>query len=292
MQGGHGQHGGGLGDIHLAGGDLVEGGDDVGGQRGHVDPDPRGRTVRLAALELDFVAVRSGHHRARTPDQGADRARERVQTEDRIDLGILQHAFLDHQRGAALLAHRRAFLGGLEDEDDRALDLVLHAGEDFRRAHQDGDVAVVAAGVHHRHGLAVVLRRNLRGERQAGLFGDRQSVHVGAQGHDLAGLAALQDTDDPGLADSGAHFHAQAAQMVGDHLGGANLAVAEFGMLMQIAAPGDDLGLQRLGLGENRGVIGLGGRNLGLRVLRLGRTDHHHRRGHTREPNRLGHTCS
>ena len=100
---------------------------------------------------------------------------------------------------------------------------------------------VVAAGVHHAHFLAVV-GRLLRGlERHVHLLGHRQAIHVGAQRDDAAGLAALQDADDAGAADAGLHLHAQRAEVIRDDLGGADFLQPQFGMLVEIAAPGDDL---------------------------------------------------
>jgi hypothetical protein len=40
---------------------------------------------------------------------------------------------------------------------------------------------------------------------------------------------------------------AQLAQVVGDDLRGADLAIAELGVLVEVAPPGDDLGLEAVG---------------------------------------------
>ena len=56
--------------------------------------------------------------------------------------------------------------------------------------HEDGDVVVVAAGMHDAD-LPTVVQRPLAGrERQVDLFGDRQRVHVGAQRHHRPGPPA------------------------------------------------------------------------------------------------------
>ena len=55
------------------------------------------------------------------------------------------------------------------------------------------------------------------------------------------GLPPLQHGDDAGVSHARFHVVAQAAQLVGDDLRGARLAVAELRMLMEIAPPGDDL---------------------------------------------------
>jgi len=84
-----------------------------------------------------------------------------VQAEDRLGRRIVQFAL------------GRTFLGRLEDELDRSRNLLAHVGEHFGRAHQDGDVSVVAAGVHDRNLLPVELTHGLRSERHARLLGHR-----------------------------------------------------------------------------------------------------------------------
>ena len=57
------------------------------------------------------------------------------------------------------------------------------------------------------------------------------------------GSAPLSRPTTPVWRHPGAHLvQAQRAQVIGDHAGGAELAVAEFGVLMQVAPPGDDGG--------------------------------------------------
>ena len=72
------------------------------------------------------------------------------------------------------------------------------------------------------------------------LLGDRQPVHVGAQG-DHRAVAAAQDADDPGMGDAGAHFHAEVLQVLRHQPGRAELPVAELRVLVNIPAPGDHL---------------------------------------------------
>ncbi len=122
--------------------------------------------------------------------------------------------------------------------------MVAQAGEHARHAHQDRDVGVVAAGVHDADGLAVPGRLHLRGERHVGAFGHRQAVHVGTQRHHRSRLRALEQADDAGDRDLGPDLvEAELAQMRGDDAGGAELAVAEFGVGVQVAPPGDHVGL-------------------------------------------------
>ena len=64
------------------------------------------------------------------------------------------------------------------------------------------------------------------------------------------GLPPLQDADDAGVRDRRLHLDAELAQAVGDELRRARLAVAELGMLVNVAAAGDDFRLDLL-----RGVV-------------------------------------
>ena len=107
----------------------------------------------------------------------------------------------------------------------------------------------MAAGVHHADLLAAEFSGLFGLKRQAGTFGDRQRIHVGAQGDALAGLAAFEHGDDAGVCDTGGHFQAEAAQMFGNAFRRPELAVAELGELMEIAAPFQHLGINRLGPG-------------------------------------------
>ena len=61
-----------------------------------------------------------------------------VQTENGVDLRILEHTVLDHQRGATTAA-RQAFLRRLEDELHRSRNLALHARKYFRSTHEHRD---------------------------------------------------------------------------------------------------------------------------------------------------------
>jgi len=145
-------------------------------------------------------------------------------------------------------------LRGLEDEADRSRDLGAHARQQFRDTHEDRGMRIVAARMHHAAIQAVPLGAHLAGEGDVHLLGDRQGVHVRPQRHDRAGAPALQRADHPGVGDL-LHdlVEAERAQVIRDDLGGPRLAVAELGVLVEIAAPGDDLGFQPVGaLGDPR----------------------------------------
>ena len=199
----------------------------------------------------DAEGVGAGHRRAGAiADHAGVQMRRDVQAEDRARRRVLERALGDHQLRAAFLARGRQLLGRLEDELDRAGEAVAQAGENARHAHQDRDVGVVAAGMHDADRLAVPGRLHLRRERHVGAFGDRQAVHVGTQRHHRAGPRALEQADDAGVGDLGADLvEAELAQVRGDDARGAELAVAELGVGVQIASPGDHL---RLDAGDRR----------------------------------------
>ena len=173
-----------------------------------------------------------------------------MQPEHRLGVRILQRPLLHHQRRAAFFTLGRAFFGRLEEEFDRAGDLVAHAGQDFRHAEEDGHVRVVPAGVHHADFLPVVGRLHRRLERHVDLLDHRQRVHVRAQRHYASRLAALEDADYAGVRDGRLHLDAERFEAIGDQLRGAELAVAELGMLVDVAAALDDLRLD----GGGRGI--------------------------------------
>ena len=95
---------------------------------------------------------------------------------------------------------------------------------------------IVSAGVHDADFLSVVGAAHRRLERQVDLLGDRERVHVRSQSGDASRFAAAKNADDPSVRDRRAHFDAQLFEFVGDQLRCAELAIAELGMLMDVAA--------------------------------------------------------
>jgi hypothetical protein len=79
----------------------------------------------------------------------------------------LQHPFLDHQSGPALV-----LFGGLEDKMDRSGE-ISRLGEVLGRTEQHCGMAVMTTGMH-----AAVM---LRGMREIVLLVDVQRIHIGAQ---------------------------------------------------------------------------------------------------------------
>jgi hypothetical protein len=132
----------------------------------------------------------------------------------------------------------------------------------------------VAAGVHHAHLLAAVLGGGGRLERQVPLLAHRQRVHVGAQRHHGPGLPPAQDADDARVRDAGLHLEAERPELLRHPLRGAELAVAELRVLVDVASPGDDLRLDGPRRRCERGIgdFGAGGRGGERRGAYRGRT--------------------
>ena len=118
---------------------------------------------------------------------------------------------------------------------------------------------VVSAGVHHAHLLAPVLGRRRGSKRQIGDFGHRQRIHVRPYRHQRALPGTAQVPDHPRVRDPGLHLEPHVPQRVGDHLGGAKLPVAEFGVLVEVPPPGDDLRFTLRRKPIDQPVLGVGG---------------------------------
>ena len=201
-----------------------------------------------------------------------------MQAENGVDLGILEHAFLDHLLGAANLTRRQTFLCGLEDHFHGSRQTVFHPREHGGRAKKDRHVVVVTARVHHTHFLAVPLRRRGGLERQVALLGHRERIHVGPQRDDGSRPSAFEHTNDARGGDARRYGEAQLSQFVSDNLGGTRFAVAELRILMKVAPPRHRLRVQfggePLHIGSQR--IRASGR---LRLHRDGDQQHDQQKG-------------
>ena len=152
---------------------------------------------------------------------------------DFLDAEALHQAVLDHG-----LAPCPALFGGLEDDGDGAIE-IAGFGKVFGGAEQHGGVAVMAAGVHLAGGLAGVV--------EAGGLDDGQRVHIGTEADDVVAAvgAALDNADDAGAADAFDHVvAAELAQLFGHQRRGADGVVHGLGMLVDVTAPGGDLGVE------------------------------------------------
>jgi hypothetical protein len=99
------------------------------------------------------------------------------------------------------------------------------------RGEQHRGVAVVAARVH--------LAGNLAGIRQAGLFVDRQGVHVGAQAEPLRAVADFQLAHHAGLPQPAAHCIAPLLQTLGHQIGSGEFFIRKLRVRVDTAAQGD-----------------------------------------------------
>ena len=93
---------------------------------------------------------------------------------------------------------------------------------------------VVAAGVHHRHGIPFGIGgRDVAGIGQAGRLLDRQRIHVGAQ-HDGRAVAVAQQADDAGLADARRHLVAGGRSRPQRDAGRSRLLHRQLGMRVHV----------------------------------------------------------
>ncbi len=160
-----------------------------------------------------------------------------MQAKDRARLRRRKQPVVEHPERPRAAAIGIAFLGRLEQHQHSARHLGAEAGEHLRDAESDGHVRVVAAGVFH------VLDGRL--VRHVDQLGNRQRVHVGADGDDPSWPSALQNAHDAGHADAGADFvESKRTQPVGDETGSSRLTVAELRVAVDVAPRLDDLRLE------------------------------------------------
>ena len=202
--------------------------------------------MRLAALDDNPKRVRGRHDRS-GPHRNHIRRNtgDHVQTKHRIGHEISEQALLDHQLSTAFLTFRRALLGGLKNKHHLAGELFLDTGQRFRHTHQNCDMRIMSAGMHHAGLLAAELGGHPRGKRQVHLLGYRQRIHVGTQRDARSGLAATQDADYPRVSDARTYFQAETLQVLGHQGCGAEFPVAQLGVLVNIAAPFHHFGFYR-----------------------------------------------
>ncbi|MDT4836594.1 hypothetical protein FQZ97_703010 [compost metagenome] len=196
-----------------------------GAGRGHqrVDGEVRHGAVAADAFDHHVQQVLGGHQRTRAEAQVAGfQAGHVVHAVQGFAGESLQQAIGEHGLGAAL-----AFLGGLEDQVERALE-VARGRQVARRAQQHGGMAVVAAGVHA-SGVATAVG-------QAGVFEYGQGIHVGAQAQGAAGAAIAQHADHAGVADAGVHLIAPFTQQARHQGGGALFFETQFGVGVDVLA--------------------------------------------------------
>ncbi len=161
----------------------------------------------------------------------------------------LEQSVVDHRLGAL-----RGFLRRLEYRHDRALPCVARLREQLRRAGEPRRVHVVAARVHHRHGVAFAIGRgDLARIGQTGRFLDRQRIHVRAQHHDRT-VAVAQQSHDARLADARGDVVARVAQPLCSDARGARLLHRELGMRVNVLVELLEIRQQRVESGNGATV--------------------------------------
>ena len=188
-------------------------------------------------LDPDVDGIGRGHDRTGADRERADRnSRTVMHAIDLVDGKAVQQPVLDHGGCSSAALFRR-----LKDHNRVARE-IPRLGEITRRAEQHRRVPVMAAGVH--------LARRFGGVSEICRLLDRQRVHIGAQPDHLdvafgRRLAALDDADDAGTAQTRGDFvAAEFPQPLRHECRSAVHVVQQFGVFMDIAAPGLDIGLQ------------------------------------------------
>ena len=192
--------------------------------------------MAAAAADRDVHRVRCRHERPAAEHEGAGRkAGVVVQAEDRVAGKAFEQPVGNHALRATVAAR---LFGRLEHQVHGAGEIAA-SGEMPCRAEQHRRVAVMPAGMH---GASVPAR-----VRQAGLFDDRQGVHVGAQAHAARAVAALQAAHHAVAADVARDLVAPFGKVAGDQLGRGRFLERQLGMLVQVAA---DLREEGRGVGQ------------------------------------------
>ena len=205
----------------------VDGLDHMGRAVDRVHPQVGIAAVGVLAPDGHLKIVAGGAHRTRCHGNGAQgEGRHHVHAEDGVRPGIGEGTILDHGRCAQVL-----FIG-LEEKDHRTGDFLTAPGEDFGNLKLNGNVAVMAAGVHDAGVLGA--------EGQVVFLRDGQGVHIRPEHHHFARLAALQHADDAG---SGATAHPQAQffQPRFNNAGSAEFLEAQLGVGVNVPPDGDGL---------------------------------------------------
>ncbi len=184
--GAEGEDGRGTG-VFALGKDGLEQGQGLGGEGDGVDAVVGGGGVGVTAADFQAELIGPGHDEAGAVADLADGEHGGdMEAGDGGDL--VQDAKLDHEFGAAHRAGGQTFFGGLQDKAETAGELFPEPGEQFSGAQGDGQVKIVAAGVHDAGVLG--------GPGFVRRFGDGQGVHIGPPGKGGAGLGADEVGDD------------------------------------------------------------------------------------------------
>ena len=176
------------------------------------------RRMRALAAECHRELVDGSRHGTRADAERADIVDRRgVQAED--GLHILEHTCLHDLARTA-----RRFLRRLEDQVDRAMEILFLRLEQVGRAEHCADVEVMAAGVH--------AARVLRGVVEARLLLDWQAVDVTAQCDEWR-LARADLGDETGLERQVEHLDARRREIVSEALRRLDFLIGELRMAVE-----------------------------------------------------------
>jgi len=181
-----------------------------------------------------------------------------VEAEDCARFGIFQHALLDHQFLPAFLSFGRVFLGGLEDEFDRAGNPIPHLRENLRDAQQNGGMRVMAACVHDAGSCPLYMDFSSDANGRSTASATSSASHISAQGHDRAVLRAPRASQHAGMRHAGLDLQPETLQLFSHQLGGPEFPVGQLRMSMDVGPPGNHLwfhlGGETIDLREERGL--------------------------------------
>ena len=154
--------------VGVAAGDGLQRDQHMGGSEVGVDGLMRGRGMAALPGQRDVELIRRSQQRALADcEMPGGVAGHIVHAVNLIDIPTVHQPLLNHD-----IATAAAFLGGLEDQHDAAIEIarlrkVLCSTQQHRR------MPIMAAGMHFAGGL--------RGIGQPRRFHDRQRIHIGAQ---------------------------------------------------------------------------------------------------------------
>jgi hypothetical protein len=217
--------------IVFAAHESLQGHDDAGGEDDRVLGILRRGAVAAEPLHVDVHRIDVGESKAgrnadyaRGKHGGIMKGEQIIRLRKAREQPVVQHGLRAHDE----------FLAWLQDHDDGAGPLILHRGEAPARTEPCRHVRVMAAGVHHARVHPVErLGPHLRREGKAGLLGDRERVHVGADQQNGA-WPILHHGDDAGLADMLGHLETELAHLGGKLGGGSHLLHRQLGVSVDV----------------------------------------------------------
>ena len=141
----------------------------------------------------------------------------------------IEEAGVDHSLGPTARLFRR-----LENRDDRSLPLCALVHEPFQGPEETGDVDVVAAGMHDRYILTVLIdTTGSAGVVQSCCLCYGQAIHVRPQQHGSTRTVG-KDAGNTGDADAGVHGEPQGTKVLSHDPGGPVFPEGKLGVCMQI----------------------------------------------------------